>query len=202
MRIRWVGPAIPPLVILSTLGIHHLVRAIPYRAQKRGAFVAFGAMGAALIWLLGQNVSYVVDQFKVIEPLGYIEGALTRDQYIQKYRAEYDVIRYANAHLAPGEKIFCLFMGNRIYYSDHDMFQGDDFLKNALLRSASASDISHRLRRMKVKHLLVRIDVLNGFADGFDAGSRQRLDSFFTSEVEPVFVNRGYGLFKLRGRSS
>jgi hypothetical protein len=159
-------------------------------------------MGAALVGLLGQNLSYMVGQFQVIQPLGYIEGALTRDQYIQKYRAEYDVIRYANSHLPPGDKIFCLFMGNRIYYSDHDMLQGDDFLRAALLRSASASDLSHRLRRLEVKHILVRIDLLNSFSDGFDADTRKRLDSFFISEVEPVFVSGGYGLFKLGGSSS
>jgi hypothetical protein len=40
----------------------------------------------------------------VIDPVSYLGGTLTRDRYIQKYRAEYDVIRYANAHLAAGEK--------------------------------------------------------------------------------------------------
>lgn len=198
MRIRWVGPAIPPLVILSTLGIHHSVRAITNRLPRGRAIIAIGAVGAVLVGLLVQNLSYVVGQFQVIQPLGYIEGILSRDQYIQKYRAEYDVIRYANTHLTPGEKIFCLFTGNRIYYSDHDMVQGDDFLKIALLRSASAADISHRLRKMKVKHILVRIDVLNGFADGFDAGARKRLDSFFMSEVDSVYMSQGYGLFSLR----
>jgi hypothetical protein len=112
------------------------------------------------------------------------------------------VIRYANAHFSPGEKLFCLFMGNRIYYSDHDMLQGDDFLRAALLRSASASDLSHRLRRLEVKHILVRMDLLNSFFDEFDADTRKRLDSFFMSEVESVFVSGGYGLFKLGGSSS
>ena len=202
MRIRWVGPAIPPLVILSTLGIQNLSRVIMGNAQQRWAALAFGVMGTVLVWLLGQNLGYVVGQFRVIDPASYLAGALNRNQYIQKYRAEYDVIRYANAHLTPGEKIFCLFTGNRIYYSDHEMVQGDDFLKNALLRSASASDISHRLRRMKVKHILVRIDVLNGFADGFNADARARLGSFFMSEVDSVYMSQGYGLFKLRESSS
>ena len=121
----------------------------------------------------------MVDQFRIIDPVSYLEGALTRDQYIQKHRAEYDVIRYANAHLPEGEKILCLFTGGRIYYSDHEMLQGDELLKNALQRVASAAEISQRLRRMEVKHLLVRIDVLNSFADGFDADTRQRLDCFF-----------------------
>ncbi len=51
------------------------------------------------------------------------------------------MIRYANANLAPGEKIICLFMGNRIYYSDRDMIQADGFFRNALLRSATAGDL-------------------------------------------------------------
>jgi hypothetical protein len=199
MRIRWMGPAIPPLVILSTLGIHHLTGAIADSAQRGKAVFALGVMGAVLVWLLGQNLTYIVEQFRVIDPVSYIAGNLSRDQYIQKYRAEYEVIRYANEHLLPGEKIFCLFMGGRIYYSDRDMIQGDDFFRATMLRSSSASDLSQRLRRMDVKHLLVRIDVLNGFADGFDADARKRLDSFFMSEVEPVFVSHGYGLFKLKG---
>ena len=202
MRIRWVGPAIPPLVILSTLGIQSLNRVIVNNSQKRKTVFAFAAMGTVILGLLAQNLSYVVGQFRVIDPVSYLAGNLNRDQYIQKYRAEYDVIRYANSHLPPGDKIFCLFMGNRIYYSDHDMLQGDDFLRAALLRSTSASDLSHRLRRLEVKHILVRIDLLNSFSDGFDADTRKRLDSFFMSEVEPVFVSGGYGLFKLGGSSS
>ena len=78
MRIRWVGPAIPPLVILSTLGIHHLIHAITNSAQKRGrAVLAFGVIGAVLVWFLGQNLSYVVDQFRVIDPVSYLAGTLT-----------------------------------------------------------------------------------------------------------------------------
>jgi hypothetical protein len=138
----------------------------------------------------------------VIDPVSYLEGTLTRDQYIQKYRAEYDVIRYANTHLPAGEKIFCLFMGNRIYYSDHVMLQGDDFFRSAVRRSTSAGDLSRRLRQTEAAHLLVRMDVLSAFAEGFDADTRQRMGSFFMSEVDSVFMSRGYGLFKLRGSSS
>ncbi len=74
--------------------------------------------------------------------------------------------------------------------------------RNALLRSTSAGDLSQRLRRTEAAHLLVRMDVLNGFADRFDADTRERMDSFFRSEVDSVFVSRGYGLFKLRRSSS
>jgi hypothetical protein len=203
MRVRFVGPAIPPLVILSTLGIHHLISAITNCAQQRGrAVFAFGVIGIVLVWFLGQNLSYVVGQFRGIDPASYLAGTLSRDQYIQKYRPEYDVIRYANAHLPPGEKIFCLFMGNRIYYSDHDMLQGDDFFRASLLRSASAGDLSQRLRRMEVAHLLVRFDVLTMFGDDFDESARKRLAGFFQTEVDPVFESSGYGLFRLRGNSS
>jgi 4-amino-4-deoxy-L-arabinose transferase-like glycosyltransferase len=202
MRIRYVGPAIPPLVILSTLGAHHLIGAIADSAHRGRAVVALAAVGTVLVWLLGQNLSYVVDQFRVIDPLSYLEGSLTRDQYIQKYRAEYEVIRYTNTHLPPDEKIFCLFMGNRIYYSDHDMLQGDGFFKSALLRSPAAVDVTDRLMRMGVRHLLVRMDVLQLVAGGFDPDTQKRLGSFFKHEVDPVYVSQGYGLFRLRESSS
>lgn len=202
MRIRFVGPAVPPLVILSTLGIHHLIRMIIDHAQRGMAFFAIGVIGTVLVWLLGQNLSYVADQFRVIDPASYISGELSRDQYIRKFRAEYDVIRYANAHLDPGEKIICLFMGNRIYYSDRDMIQADDLFRSALLRSASAGDLSRKVGRLEASHFLVRLDVLDGFAEGFDPDARKRLETFFMSEVELVFASRGYALFKLKEISS
>jgi 4-amino-4-deoxy-L-arabinose transferase-like glycosyltransferase len=202
MRIRYVGAAIPPLVILSVLGIRDMMGAISSGARTVRAVTAQGVIVAVLAGLLGQNLSYMADQFRLIDPLSYLAGTITRDQYIQKYRPEYEVIRYANAHLAAGEKIFCLFMGNRIYYSDHDMLQGDDIFRNALLRSTSAGNISQRLRQAGAEHFLIRMDLLDWFADGFDGDTRKHMESFFMSELDPVLVSRGYGLFKLRGSSS
>jgi 4-amino-4-deoxy-L-arabinose transferase-like glycosyltransferase len=202
MRIRYVGAAIPSLVILSVLGIRDFLGAIISCAGRRMAIIAYGVMGAVLTGLLGQNMSYVADQFRVIDPVSYLAGTLSRDQYIQKYRAEYEVIRYANKRLPDSGKIFCLFMGNRIYYSDHDMLQGDDIFRNALLRSKSAGEISQKIRQAEAEHLLVRMELLDWFADGFDTVTRERIDSFFKSEVDSVFVSRGYGLFRLRRSSS
>jgi hypothetical protein len=82
------------------------------------------------------------------------------------------------------------------------MLQGDGYFRTALLQSASAGDISHRLRRMEVVHLLVRFDVLTMFGGDFDESARKRLAGFFQTEVDSVFESRGYGLFRLRGSSS
>ena len=56
MRIRYVGPAIPPLVILSTMGVHHLTGAIASRLPGRRGLLAVGAIGTLLAWFLGQNL--------------------------------------------------------------------------------------------------------------------------------------------------
>jgi len=201
MRIRYVGPAIPPLVILSVFGLNRLFGWLGDAADRRRAACAGGAAAVLLVWLLGQNLLYVAEQFRVIDPISYLSGELNRDQYIRKFRAEYDVIRYANANLAPGEKIICLFMGNRIYYSDRDMIQADGFFRNALLRSATAGDLIRKVGRLEASHLLVRLDVLDGFADGFDPDARRCLKTFFMSELELVFTSRGYALFKLKQTS-
>ena len=201
MRIRYVGPAIPPLVILSVFGLNRLFGWLGDAADRRRAACAGGAAAVLLVWLLGQNLLYVAEQFRVIDPISYLSGELNRDQYIRKFRAEYDVIRYANANLAPGEKIICLFMGNRIYYSDRDMIQADGFFRNALLRSATAGDLFRKVGCLEASHLLVRLDVLDGFADGFDPDARRCLKTFFMSELDLVFTSRGYALFKLKETS-
>ena len=130
--------------------------------------------------------------------MSYLEGKVTRDQYIQKYRAEYEVIRYANAHLSPDAKICSLFMGNRIYYSEHDMVAGDALFQDAILRKLPAGALSGQIKRLEATHLLVRFDVLAMFADELDESGRARLSGFFRTEVDSVFESGGYGLYRLR----
>ncbi len=201
MRIRYVGPAIPPLVILSVLGVHRLIGAIESGAQRSRGVLAYGLVGAALVWFLGQNLGYVAGQFQVIDPVSYLEGQVTRDQYIQKYRTEYEVIRYANANLPSRAKIGSLYMGNRIYYNEHDMLAVDAFFQEAILRETPPEVLSGQLLRLGATHLLIRFDVLAMFAEELDERGRARLADFFHTEADPVFESGGYGLYRLRGEN-
>ena len=75
LRIRYVLPIVPPLVILSAFGMKNVVEIIKgfrnLTTRKMGSVV----LGLTVMLLLAINVLYVVDQFRYVAPFSYLTGA-------------------------------------------------------------------------------------------------------------------------------
>jgi 4-amino-4-deoxy-L-arabinose transferase-like glycosyltransferase len=198
MRIRYIGPILPPLVILAVFGLHDLAGIIRRQFSSWGRSLAWGAVGAVLLVLMGLNAGYLVAQFGLIDPMSYLQGSLTRDEYIQRYRPEYGAISFANRHLPEEARILSLFNGNRIYYSDRDMISGNDVFRQAVRASQSPAELIQRLQRSGVSHLLVRMDLFNHWADRqFKAAEKSLLQSFFGEKLLRLYQGQGYALFDM-----
>ena len=112
---------IPPLVMLSVMGLHNIFSLLSARfpvLSGRMLSFCFFFLFAVIISI---NGIYVLQQFRVVNPVGYLRGDVGRDEYIEKYRPEYAAIKYANNNLSDDAKILCFFLGNRSYYSDREM---------------------------------------------------------------------------------
>ena len=118
IRIRYIVPVLPALIILSTAGLHQLVGLLKTGfnplLRKCGAV----SLAVAMLLLFGMNAAYLLDQFRVVDPIGYLSGRVGREMYITRYRPEYPVMKFANEYLAADAKILGLYLGNRRYYSD------------------------------------------------------------------------------------
>ncbi len=161
MRIRYAGSIIPPLVILSILGLKHIEDILIRKAFLRSFHSWIPPIIMAV--LLIPNAFYLKEQFHVVDPFSYISGKVSRDDYIEKYRPEYRVIRYANRHLPPNSKILFLFIGNRGYYSDRDVFFGYEWLKREIKKKNTADSISEAMKQKGVTHILLRADLFLGW---------------------------------------
>jgi hypothetical protein len=200
MRIRYIGPVIPPLAILTVLGLHDLVGVIRSRFSVWGQSLGLSAVGAILMVLMGLNAAYLVEQFGVIDPMSYLQGRLSRDEYIQKYRPEYAAISFANRHLPEEARILSLFNGNRIYYSDRDMISGNDMFRQAVHASQSPAELIRRLQQSGISYLLVRMDLFNQWADRqFKPAEKSLLQSFFGETLQRIYQGQGYALFGITG---
>jgi len=71
--------------------------------------VIFFTLSFAL-WL---NAYYILNQFKYVSPFSYLNGTLSRDQYINKYRPEYPVMQYINKNLPEDAKILFIYLGQK-----------------------------------------------------------------------------------------
>ena len=161
MRIRYIAPIIPPLVILAMYGLHQIITitAGRFSAPVR-RHITFGIL-VTVAWMFGMNGAYIWGQFNYVDPMSYLSGRLDRDAYIQRYRPEYTVIEYANMNLSNHTMILCIFLGNRRYYSDREMVFGDGFFKTTVMRAETPENILADLKERKITHMLIRYDMFN-----------------------------------------
>ncbi|MFC1577592.1 ArnT family glycosyltransferase [Thermodesulfobacteriota bacterium] len=199
MRIRYIAPTIPPLVVLSTFGFYQIHKFIARQwSQNRGQGVQIAVVVlAAVIFIF--NALYIIHQFKLVDPFSYISGRVGRNAYITRYRPEYTVIQYANRHLAADARLLVLFMGNRRYYSDRELIFGNNLFLKSVKKVNSARAILNDLQKRGFSHLLIRYDLFNNWTDKqFGDREKKMLKVFFARDVKPLFSKNGYGLFELQ----
>ncbi len=205
LRIRYIAPIIPPLVILTVFGMKRLfdsldeIHSIPF---KKGMEL----VAACLVLLaISLNARYVYGQFGYVKPLTYLLGNISRDEYIEKYRPEFPAMKYINGHLPLDAKILFVFIGNRGYYCDRkyvfDM-QGNRSRIARLLKSAhSARAVWEGLKRDGITHVLINMGLFAKWASqSFRASDLTQMKSFFNEHMHLLYHKNGYGVFVLAGK--
>ena len=198
MRIRYIAPIIPPLVILATYGMHQIHTMIvghfpgPFRR-----FVTIGIL-ATVAFMFGMNGKYIWEQFNYVDPMSYLTGRIDRETYIERYRPEYPTIKYANQNLASPTKILGLFLGNRRYYHEREIVFGDSFFRNSVTKAEISESILKELKQQKITHLLIRYDMFNTWSNRqLNAETKEILGNFLKNYTLHLFSKSGYGLYKL-----
>lgn len=198
MRIRYIAPIIPPLVILAVYGLHQINTFIAgYFSVPVRRFMAIGILATSAL-MFGMNGAYIWGQFKHVDPMSYISGRLDRDDYIQRYRPEYNAIQFVNQSLSNRTKILCIYLGNRRYFSDREMIFGDKLFRNTALKAETPENIVSDLKDRKITHMLIRYDMFNHWMNQqLDIRSKRILTDFFDNHTLRLFSKAGYGLYQL-----
>jgi len=199
MRIRYIGPAIPPLAILSMFGLRKIVDFIQNRFARLPKRIYLCFLGALLLFFFGLNLSYLSQQYRMMEPVRYLKGEIQRDAYIAKYRPEYAAIRFANQNLPHSATILGIFLGNRSYYSDLEMrFDFNTFILKAFRQKKTDYQILANFQNMGITHLLIRYDLFNSWVENnFDDTEKQRFRYFFNDHTSLIYAKNGHGLYRL-----
>ena len=202
LRIRYISPIIPPLVILAVFGMRRLFDSF---AEARSLPLKYGSKLSAVflvLFALGLNAVYIHEQFAYVKPLSYISGNVTRDEYIEKYRGEYPAMKFINDHLPSKARILFLFIGNRGYYCSRpyvfDMENNKSKLATVFRASHDLQDFKSRLKKEGITYLLINMDIFNRWAlKSFDPSHRDQLHLFFKRDLRRIYARNGYGVFAL-----
>ncbi len=198
IRIRYFSPILPPLVVLSMFGLRNLQAVILNRTRLISEQLKKSVIFCIILAMLGLNASYMADRFKKDQPLAYLSGKVTRDEYIQAYRPEYASYQYANQNLSKNDKIFGLYIGYRGYYSDIPVEFSIEMLQKLATRSESGIEVSQKLLEKGFTHLLVNFSLFNYWVKKYSIHEKQVLKDFFDDHTITEFSKDGYGLLRLK----
>jgi 4-amino-4-deoxy-L-arabinose transferase-like glycosyltransferase len=198
IRIRYIAPVIPPLIILSVFGLNHFYEILKNNRAKTLRNIGPTLTALVLTILIGYNTTYIISQFRIVAPLEYIAGKIDRDSYITRYRPEYPVYNYINQNLSEKNKLLGLFMGNRRYYCNRQMVLGELLLQQLVTGNSSTEAIRSALVNKGFSHVIVRYDLLKKWAARFSGFERVQLARFFEKEMHFLYGSGGYGLYALK----
>ena len=192
LRVRYILPIVPPMVILFTYGVFNIylrIRRPIYLFVVLSCFTAF-------------NGYYLWRYFRHVDPLRYATGQESRTAYLARTLPEYPAFQYLNRELSPTAKIYLLFMGRRAYYCDREYFHDGGELPGFLLRAIQSAkepvDVARRLKALRLTHLLVRDELLIRFLrDNLKPAQHRLWDAFTANHLEILFRERGYSVLQL-----
>jgi hypothetical protein len=153
------------------------------------------------------NAWYIRDQYKYVDPLSYLSGGLSRDEYIAKFLPEYPAMRYINENLPHDARILFIYLGNRGYYCDReymfDMYRNRSTFRQLVKASSDPEAIYLGLKGMEITHLLICYDIFDKWVKvNFTPKDGGVMKAFFGRYVRLLFSERGYGVSRLENLSS
>jgi hypothetical protein len=200
IRIRYFAPIFPPLTVLSMFGLHslhqHILKQYFVISKPVQQFIIYAIISIMLIL----NAKYMVERFNYVQPMGYLKGKVSRDEYIQKFRPEYAAMQYANRNLSSNSKILGIYLGNRGYYSDVDIVFSVDLLKQLAAKAHSPEEILENLQKRNITHLLINYSVFNEWFNLYTSHEKEILKVFFKTLTFKEFSKDGNELLRLKDK--
>lgn len=203
MRTRWIGPIIPPMVMLSMIGLHRFQRWGVKLRSVRNVKISKVIVGIVIGGMLVFNVNYIYALYNKIDPLNFITGKVNRGNYIAKFRPEYELMHFINQHLDDRASILGLFIGNRIYYCNREIQTNVKEFKKSVNSSDSAEQIQTNLLDAGITHILLRFELFELWVShDINAEKQKTLKLFFKKYAIPLKLCAGYGFFEILNHSS
>ena len=202
LRVRYISPIIPPLVILSVFGLKKLSDMVKEFSSTTHRKIGWTIIFLIILFSLCMNAYYIITQYKYVRPFEYLNGSLTRHEYIEIFRKEYPAMRYINENLPQDAKIFFFYLGNRGYYCDRDYLfdtkKGISTFWEIVKRTNSPEEVLTELKKMGVTHLLIRYDIFDRWVkNDFEDREGTMVSQFFKKYVKSLYFKWGYGVSRL-----
>lgn len=198
MRIRYIAPIIPPLVVLSILGLRKMVQWLEGCKRKRFRHIGFAIFTGVLVFLFSLNGAYVVTLYRSVEPVSYLMGQTTRSEYLKKRLPEYPAIEFVNGLEDKRVNIFALFLGKRLYYFQKPVLFGATAFRNMVSDAMAETTLAVQLEAQGYTHSIIGIDRFEKWVNNtFSPDQKMAISMWLKNDCRLLYVENGYAVFQL-----
>ena len=194
LRIRYLVPIVPPLVILLVYALHNIY----LRIARPWVLITVVASFLAL------NLIYMASYFRRVSPVAYIVGKESREAYLTRTLGEYPVFQYINQNLPASARIYLLFVGRRAYYCRRSYFYDGGELPWVLLQTLKTAEdpggVEKQLKQRNLTHLVAREELLQRFlVDNLPPHKLDLWQAFKQRGLRELYHAHGYFLYQIDG---
>jgi len=199
--VRYMLPVIPFLSILTVMGMINIwdwaiKRSGPLRSIVIAAFLA------AFILSISGNIFYMNNYYQKINPMRYLSGMETRDEFIARHISSYDAMQYLNAHAPDNASIRLIFLAGRGYYLDREYSEGTSYgmgdVRELAARVEDKESFQTYLQSLNCTYFLVRNDLLEKFLnDNYPWHTRQLFTRRINESMDVVYDKGGYTILRI-----
>jgi hypothetical protein len=210
-QVRYILPVLPFLTIIAVMGIKDLLdkmeektfwSSLRFGKHVKSIVKKFIFTSVAILMMF--NFVYLKKRIEFINPIPYVLGKETREDFLKRHLLHYNAVKFINENLPENAKIFTIFLGRRGYYLDRDYKNEPSFGMNTLHHMITSSNNKNKfdeyVQSMGVTHILMRTDLVNRYLK--DNFSKDNIHRFLTLEKKfwkKVYDNNGYAVWDIRG---
>ena len=199
LRMRYISPIIPPLVILAIYGLRNLQHLFIDKIVSTKTRITIFSVLLIVIFL--PNLHYITRQFQITNAWGYFSSKTSRDEYLANHIPEYTVMKYINSHLPTNAKILCFYLRGRSYYLDRKAVFEPTLKKTffLIMKHKPLDEAFSYLQKENIDYLLIRDNLFVQTISKLPSRvEKAKWQTFFTTCTQPLYSANGYSLYQLK----
>jgi len=203
-RIRYILPVVPPLAILSVMGLMNIFEWASSRPPVLKNLIYFSS-AAVFIALLTLNGLYAKNYYQSIAPMNYILGRESKDEFISRHHIGYPAVKFINAHTPKDAKIRLILFAGRGYYLDRLYEEGPDYgmsdIRGWVEHCRDDVTFMRYLQSLRCTHLLIRTALFEKFLrDNYSDETRQKLYQRMRNALEMIYNRDGCAVYEIAAK--
>ena len=200
--VRYTLPVIPLLSILTVMGIAHIWEWVMKHTTPLKYVLATLLCSFCMV-MIGINFLYVKNYYKNIDPMSYILGQESRDDFIIRHHGSYVAIKYINQHTPENARIRLVFLAGRGYYLDRMYDEGASYgiadIKGLANNAHDERSFQRYLHSLGCTHLLVRTDLyLKYLQDNYTPETVKQVLQLMKQSTDLIYHDNNYAIYRLR----